>query len=280
MAEANNYSKDFKAPPTLGKDTLYNNWKKEVKIWEAFTSIPEEKRAPAIFMTLSGEAKEAVLNMDLEKLTAKDGVVNLIDVLDRMYLKDESSQAYEAYETFEKFVRPSNMTIADYVIKFEQLYFKAKSFEMEILDGVLAYRLLNSANLTRDQKQLVKATVSKMDYNIMKDQLKKVFTNTARDLSSRDEAEEKFKIETEEKSDVYYNKEINKYNTYRGRGRNNFNRGRYNNNYNRNKEVKNSEKKQNPTNSKGEVCRCNFCGSRFHFVNNCPDAPERFDNNI
>ena len=152
MAEGNNILKDFKAPPTLGKSTLYNNWKKEIKIWEAFTSIPEEKRAPAIFMALAGEAKEAVLNMDLEKLTAKDGVVNLIDTLDRMYLKDESSQAYEAYESFEKFVRPSNMTIADYVIKFEQLYFKAKSFDMEILDGVLAYRLLNSANLTKDQK--------------------------------------------------------------------------------------------------------------------------------
>ena len=65
------------------------------------------------------------------------------------------------------------MSISDYVIKFEQLYFKAKSFYMEILDGVLTYRLFNSANLTNEQKQLVKATVSKMDYQIMKDQLKK-----------------------------------------------------------------------------------------------------------
>ena len=38
---------------------------------------------------------------------------------------------------------------------------------MEILDGVLTYRLLNSANLTNVQKQLVNATVSKMD-QIMK----------------------------------------------------------------------------------------------------------------
>ena len=65
------------------------------------------------------------------------------------------------------------MSTSDYVIKFEQLYFKAKSFYMEILDGVLTYRLFNSANLTNEQKQLVKATVSKMDYQIMKDQLKK-----------------------------------------------------------------------------------------------------------
>ena len=40
---------------------------------------------------------------------------------------------------------------------------------MEILEGVLAYRLLNSANLTNEQKQLVKSTVSKIEYQIMKD---------------------------------------------------------------------------------------------------------------
>ena len=185
MAEANNIIKDFKAPPTLGKDSLYVNWKKEIKIWEAFTSVPEEKRAPAIFMTLTGEAREAILNMDIEKLTEKAGVNNLMVELDKMYLKDLSSQAYEAYETFEKFVRPSGMSISDCVIKFEQLYFKAKSFHMEILDGVLAYRLLNSANLTNDQKQLVKTTVSKMDYQIMKDQLKKVFTSTSTNIDNK-----------------------------------------------------------------------------------------------
>ena len=89
--------------------------------------------------------------------------------LDKVYLKDESSQAYEAYGTFEKFVRPSGMSKSDYVIKYEQLYFKAKSFHMEMQDGVLAYKLLKSANLTNEQKQLIKATVSKMDYQIMKD---------------------------------------------------------------------------------------------------------------
>ena len=63
MVEANNIIKNFKAPPTLGKDSLYVNWEKEIKIWEAFTSIPEEKCAPAIFMTLTGEAREAILTL-------------------------------------------------------------------------------------------------------------------------------------------------------------------------------------------------------------------------
>ena len=44
MTEANDVIKDFKVPPTLGKDSLSVNWKRETKIWKAFTSIPEEKQ--------------------------------------------------------------------------------------------------------------------------------------------------------------------------------------------------------------------------------------------
>ena len=38
-----------------------------------------------------------------------------------------------------------------------------------ILDSVLVYRLLNSANLSINKKQLIEATISKMDYQVMKD---------------------------------------------------------------------------------------------------------------
>ena len=51
-AQSNNVTKDYKVPPSLERETLYVNWKKKIRIWEAFTSLPEEKQAPAIFMTL------------------------------------------------------------------------------------------------------------------------------------------------------------------------------------------------------------------------------------
>ena len=44
MAETNTIAKDCKAPPILGKDNLYNNWKGEVKIWKALVSLTEEKK--------------------------------------------------------------------------------------------------------------------------------------------------------------------------------------------------------------------------------------------
>lgn len=39
---------------------------------------------------------------------------------------------------------------------------------MELLYGILAYRLVNSANLTNEQKQLIEAIASKMNYQITK----------------------------------------------------------------------------------------------------------------
>ena len=163
---------DFKAPPTLNIDIPYAMWKKELKIWEAFT-LTEKKRALAIFLTLTGQACEAVLELDIDtELAADDGVKNLTTALDALYLQDESCLAYEAYEAFEKFVRPTDMTIGDFIIHFKRLYNKAKNYQMEIHDGVLAYRLLNSANLSDSNKQLIKATLTEMKYSLMKDQFK------------------------------------------------------------------------------------------------------------
>ena len=53
---------------------------------------------------------------------------------------------------------------------------------MGILDDVLEYRLLNSAYLSIEQKQLVNAIFRKMEYDIMKDQLRNVFINNVGDL--------------------------------------------------------------------------------------------------
>ena len=92
--------KNFKAPPVLTKDITYNTWKKELGIWQAFTSIDKKNQAPAIFLTLSGQAREAVSELPIEQLTDDNGVKNLLTALDALYLKDETLLAYEAFETF------------------------------------------------------------------------------------------------------------------------------------------------------------------------------------
>ena len=52
-----------------------------------------------------------------------------------------------ALENFETFKRPENMKRTDYLNKFEQLYNKTKSYGTQMLENILAYQLLKSANL-------------------------------------------------------------------------------------------------------------------------------------
>ena len=47
MTEANNIIKDFKAPPTLGKNSVYLNWKKEAL--GGIFACPRRKTCPCYF---------------------------------------------------------------------------------------------------------------------------------------------------------------------------------------------------------------------------------------
>ena len=120
----------------------------------------------------------------------------------------------------------------------------------------------------KKHKQLLKATVSKMDYQIMKDQLKKVFTSASTNVDNKTDID-KIDIKSEE-NEVFYkskNKNYRQHNRYGG----SFSRN------NQNFKNKNYNKKMNALNNKGEISRCNFCGSKFHWEKNCPDAAEKYN---
>ena len=241
-------------PPILNKEYGYSNWKYDLKIWEAFTSLEKQKQGLAVFLSLTGQDKQAVRNISIENLSSTDGVKLIIAELDKLYLKDESSLAYEACEKFEKFSRQSEMSINDYVIKFEQLYQIAKSHKMEVLDGVL-----------EEKKQLVRATVNEMKYDIMKEQLKKVFTSHSFEKSIVKEdgiklepVDSFYTRENREKEsieNVFYNKSSK---SFTPRKQNSFPK-------------KNTKSLQNPLDSDGKVSRCRICDSKFHWANKCPD---------
>ena len=50
---------------------------------------------------------------------------------------------------------------------------------MQISYGVLFYRLLNSGNLRTEQKQIVKPMITKMSYQVQKDQSRKFYPDNS-----------------------------------------------------------------------------------------------------
>ena len=67
------------------------------------------KARSAIFLSLEGKAKEAVLELEIENISGINGVKNIIEKLDSLYKKDKVQVAYETYNTFEKFQRSSDV---------------------------------------------------------------------------------------------------------------------------------------------------------------------------
>ena len=60
------------------------------------------------------------------------------------------------------------MTILDYINEFERLNNKICQFDMVLPTGVLAYKVLNNANISSEKKQLIRATVVSLTYENMK----------------------------------------------------------------------------------------------------------------
>ena len=85
-------------PPTLLKDK-YSTWKKEIKIWELVTLLDKTKRAPMVFLSLEGKAREAVLELDAAVLNSEDGMKKLYEKPDTLFLEDENQSAFRAYKT-------------------------------------------------------------------------------------------------------------------------------------------------------------------------------------
>ena len=63
----------------------------------------KEEQGLAVFFSFAGEDKQAVRIIGVKTLSSADGLKLAIEKLDKLYLEDESSPAYEAYKKIEKF---------------------------------------------------------------------------------------------------------------------------------------------------------------------------------
>ena len=87
------------------------------------------------------------------------------------------------------------MSLADYTIEFEELLYCLEKYEMKLSPVIVAYRYLNSADLTEVQSTIVRTTISDYTYDNMVKQVKTVFTE-----SKQEQSEEKIKVKAEDES--------------------------------------------------------------------------------
>ena len=205
-------SSNVKNPPVFDSNTTYENWEKSLKIWQLVTDLPPEKQGPALVLALKGKAREAVLELSIDDIKSKEGIDNILIKLSKIYKKDTLDASYEAFEKFIFFKRDDSMSITSFVNEFERRHNLAKTHGCEISSNILAFFLLNQANLSEEHKKLVKATISQLEFEDMKTKLLKVFGSPV----NNDCVDEiKVKVEDinfgEEKEEAFYGDRYSRY---------------------------------------------------------------------
>jgi hypothetical protein len=166
-----NMMKSHRAPPPLKLDVQpYLMWKKDIEIWQLLTSLPTEKQGLDLYVSLEQKYK-AFVNLSVAELKQSTGVEKILDKLDELLLKDKDTLAYEAYKQFDMFRKVGEMSMVEYINKFDQLYNKAAEYDLTMGTGVLAYLLLKGASLSNNDIKIVRLSLPKLDYSSMKKQL-------------------------------------------------------------------------------------------------------------
>ena len=112
----------LKAPPVFSEEDDYVSWKNDVEIWQMFTELAKKKQGPAVYLSLTGRAREAVRGIPSNEIGSDDGLTIILAKLDAIYLKDESTRAYIAFKEFYDYRRGSGEKFTDFIIQFEKLY--------------------------------------------------------------------------------------------------------------------------------------------------------------
>ena len=98
------------------------------------------------------------------------------------------------------------MSIQAFLNEFGKCPFKTKTYDTTMSDDILAYQLLKSANWSTHHEELIKATIPDIQCNILKDQLKKTFSDASRQVPTK--TEDIIKTEKTFLAEEFYNMEI------------------------------------------------------------------------
>lgn len=169
----------YKVPPKFDETRPYECWKNEVNIWTRVTELDKKKQALAVALGLEGRARETAMEISAEDLDSDTGMTTLMAKLDDVFLKEEKDRAYEAYSYFDGITKDSSVSMADYIIDFEQRYNRMKRYNMTLPDAVLAFKLLDTACLDDKNRQLALTACTELTFSSMKSALKRIFRGKA-----------------------------------------------------------------------------------------------------
>ena len=109
-----------------------------------------------MYFSLPDKIWKSCNDISVTDLSKDNGLNTLFTKIKTLYAKHINALTYMTYDQFENFKRPNDMTLVDYINEFKCLNNKIRQFDMALPTGVLAYKVLNNANIF-SEKQLIRA---------------------------------------------------------------------------------------------------------------------------
>ena len=264
-------SSSMKSPPVWSDDKSFETWIKELDMWFIVTSVEKKKHAPLIILeSLTGRKREIAKEIPLSELNADDGVEKLLDKLRPLFGKNEVDSTFEVFISFQELERKTDQSVHDYILAFETVSQKLKNVGIDLPTSVLACKMLYSARFTPNERQMVLAATSKLEYELMKSSMKRIFCDKPSVSSTKNEVSElkqepvfKATVISDDEENAFYGENKRKYASK---------------NYQNVKKFRTSNNRfigRNPKDSAGNISTCRICGSRNHWARNCPDRNDK-----
>ena len=266
--------KNYKAPPAFDEGNDYADFKMDIELWMKFTNLEKKKQGTAFLLELKeGKVKNAVRSLGIEVISQEDGLENIINHLDKIYEEDSAQLSYRIYCKFEKYVRPEDMHLQSYISEFEKMVADLRKQKIILPEAVLAYRFLNSANLSPEKVDLALATVKELTYDEMSMTVGKIFS-VQTNVSALDEVSSSsgapVKVETQECNFAAHH---SRRNHSRGYNRSSKRPMRYQRGYN------STRRNHYPYNGLGKRSRtqtmCYECNEMGHIARDCPKNSDK-----
>uniref|UniRef100_A0AAV2MI21 CCHC-type domain-containing protein n=1 Tax=Knipowitschia caucasica TaxID=637954 RepID=A0AAV2MI21_KNICA len=195
-----------------------------------------------------GKARETALEISAVDLNKDDGMESLLAKLDAVFLREEKDRAYEAYSHFDSITKGSALSMADYIIDFEQRYNRMKKYNMTLPDAVLAFKLLDTECLEEKSRQLALTACTELTFASMKSALKRIFGGKTACGTNAIEEIQDGAFFTEQRPNV-------KFKRSNGSSQSGYQR---------------QQQGTNPLDKYGKRTRCAVCQSTYHWAKDCP----------
>ena len=75
-------TRQLKVPPAFSEKDDYLSWKSDINVWQMFTDLDKKKQGPAVYLAVTGRARETVLELLAAQLGGDNGLDKIIRKLD------------------------------------------------------------------------------------------------------------------------------------------------------------------------------------------------------